>query len=415
MKNILLLLSFLLIAGTGFSQVKVFGTGNTMVGNTATTPTAKLEVNVTATSAGTPMFEVEDPGNGFFRIIEGSSGSGKFIPLFDFKGTGVPGFPGAARGVVTTDALYTAGAAFTIIGSNSAGGALSSANLFMIRNSGTARLTVNANGNVGINRTSASEKLHVQGNILASGTVTAMSDRRLKKNIKTYSKGLKEVLEISPVTFQYNGNGGMDDTESTHVGIIAQEFQKISPESIKPVFLQENEAENNAAALSFLKSNATEIAPTNLKEVVKNEYLSVSDKAITYMLVNAVQEQQEMIDAQTAKINELSEIITKLGANGVTNVTEVELQYFDFAEIGLAYPNPTEDYTNIEYTIPTDAKTAKMNIMDNSGRLIRVVNLDQRGQGIVRLDVNQIPGGTYNYQLIVDGRNIGTKKMVVAK
>ena len=74
-------------------------------------------------------------------------------------------------------------------------------------------------------------EFHVQGNASKSAggnTWTVVSDRRLKSNIQDYTGGLKEVLKIKPITFEYNGKAG---TEAGHptVGIIAQDMAKIAP------------------------------------------------------------------------------------------------------------------------------------------------------------------------------------------
>jgi len=49
-------------------------------------------------------------------------------------------------------------------------------------------------------------RLSVNGNASKSGggVWAAWSDARLKKNIVPYNAGLKEILQINPVRFQYN-------------------------------------------------------------------------------------------------------------------------------------------------------------------------------------------------------------------
>ncbi|MDA8692823.1 tail fiber domain-containing protein [Saprospiraceae bacterium] len=402
----------------GYSQVKVTTNGNTIVGNTATVPTAQLQIDGTF-GAGGQLFRATNGSSGFFGVTNGT-GTG-FLPVFDFSSTG-NGSGGLFNARVLNDVFVSASAAVQVrMVQGSGSGKLLNANLFQVKNFNTVAMTVTPagpRGRVGIGTTAPSEALTVQGNILATGTVTGMSDRRLKKNINNFDLGLDAILAIQPKTYQYNGKGGINDTESTHVGIIAQDLAEIYPNSVKPVMLTENESAIEIAEEKALtaKNIDGDLSLDGLPKLETQEYLSVNDKSITYMLVNAIKEQQDMIDAQADQISQLTEMITTITTNGIGNVTEVDLEYFDFAELGLAAPNPTDDFTNIEYTIPNDAETATMNIMDNSGRIIRVVNLnDQRGNGVVKLNVNQIPGGTYNYQLIVDGRNIGTKKIVVAK
>ncbi len=85
---------------------------------------------------------------------------------------------------------------------------------------GTQKMILLANGNFGIGTDSPSAKLHVGGNFLATGEVTAYSDARLKSDIEVVkSKG-----RLRPVTFFKDG--------SRHVGLIAQDVQLLCPEAV---------------------------------------------------------------------------------------------------------------------------------------------------------------------------------------
>jgi hypothetical protein len=83
-------------------------------------------------------------------------------------------------------------------------------------------------GNVGIGTNSPSEKLHVQGNILATGTVNASSDISLKDNITPIPNAIDKVLQIRGVTFNRND---IEDNPR-QAGIIAQEVEKVLPEVV---------------------------------------------------------------------------------------------------------------------------------------------------------------------------------------
>ena len=94
------------------------------------------------------------------------------------------------------------------------------------------------------------------------GTWLNTSDIRLKENVNSFEDGLSKIMKIQPVTFQYNELSGYD-TEPEYVGVIAQELQKVAPYMV-------NE---------------------NL-----DGYLDVDNSAMTYMLINAMKEQQISID-----------------------------------------------------------------------------------------------------------------------
>lgn len=113
------------------------------------------------------------------------------------------------------------------------------------------------------------------------GSWSAPSDRRLKTNIKKYTDGLEQVLKINTVTYNYNELTEYD-TEKEHVGIIAQEMKEIAPYTVR------------------------------MLNPDKNDYLAFEGTALTYMLINAVQEQQSIIDAQQKEIDALEAQVAEI-------------------------------------------------------------------------------------------------------
>ncbi len=91
-------------------------------------------------------------------------------------------------------------------------------------------LTVSNDGNVGIGTTAPSEKLHVSGNILATGNITAYSDRNLKENIEPILNAVEKVQQLNGVTYSRND---LEDTTKRYAGIIAQDLQAVLPEAVE--------------------------------------------------------------------------------------------------------------------------------------------------------------------------------------
>jgi hypothetical protein len=145
-----------------------------------------------------------------------------------------------------------------------------------------SKMTLTPSGNLGVgnNATNPAYTLFVDGDAgkPGGGSWSSSSDRRLKQNINSYTDGLAEIQKIHPVKYQYNTLSGYD-TETEHVGIVAQELQKITP-----YMVSEDE----------------------------RGYLSVDNSAMTYMLVNAVKEQQEMIQQQQDVVLEQQNMIEAL-------------------------------------------------------------------------------------------------------
>jgi hypothetical protein len=79
-------------------------------------------------------------------------------------------------------------------------------------------------GNVGIGITSPAHKLHVVGDIYASGNVTAYSDARNKKNLKTIEDPVSKIEKINGYTYEKDG--------IAYTGLIAQELLEVLPEAV---------------------------------------------------------------------------------------------------------------------------------------------------------------------------------------
>jgi hypothetical protein len=108
------------------------------------------------------------------------------------------------------------------------------------------------------------------------------SDSRVKKDVKDFERGIRELMRVRPVHFKYNGLGGTEDNGKEYVGVIAQELEQVLPGMI---------------SARKRKLNKTDAAETEIKTVDPSDF--------TYMLINAVKQQQRLIETQDARIAEL--------------------------------------------------------------------------------------------------------------
>ncbi len=97
--------------------------------------------------------------------------------------------------------------------------------------SNTPALSIFANGKVGVNALTPSEALHVEGNILANGTVVSSSDARLKKRIVPIENSLSRLLAIQGVRFSWNTP--KSEASGPQIGVIAQTVQRSFPETVR--------------------------------------------------------------------------------------------------------------------------------------------------------------------------------------
>ena len=355
------------------AQIKVVApNGDVMIGDG--TPTEKLEVDGLAKTGG---MTVEATGASGTTVYERTDGAAVII------GAGITGagftFDNSYRFEVRSR-----GRSF-ILNRNLSAGSL------LIRGVGST-------GYVGIAGVNApSTELHVGGSITYQGSLTNASDSRLKNNVNKFDLGLDQIMQLNPVSYNYNGKAGTN-AELNHIGLIAQDLQKVAPELVS-TFVYETEDD-----LGIVTSS--------------EEYLKITESAIKYMLVNSIQEQQEIIEDQNDEIQDLKEQLEELKDLVYTLVDkDVQSIQLNGASGSLLQnqPNPFSDITTIKYAISENVQDAILQIFDIDGRVIKTVQLEITRNGVVDIKESDLPSGTYSYSLITDGKLLDTKQMIIAK
>ena len=118
----------------------------------------------------------------------------------------------------------------------------------------------------------------------SSGNVTASSDASLKTVTGSFTRGLADVLKLTPRTYHWKESSGMN-TEDENVGFIAQEVLDAVPE-----------------AVGQYRTSEVEVDGKKTKKREKAELLTLSDRPLIAALVNAVRELNEKNTALEARV-----------------------------------------------------------------------------------------------------------------
>lgn len=84
------------------------------------------------------------------------------------------------------------------------------------------------------------------------------------------------------------------------------------------------------------------------------------------------------------------------------------------AKLNQNFPSPANSRTTISCIIPKDCKSAYLQLYNMIGAVIMKMPITSVGQNSLDINTSELVNGIYMYSLIVDGRLIDTKRMVVA-
>ena len=251
-----------------------FGLGNVGIGTFATPPTHKLEVPLGVNTAASLDQRVKF---GNFVIHSGPAATpGAYACHTNQAGD-------------TSFALFQDSSGATTL--NAASGqqlilAQNNQNRFRALTTGDIIISPQSSatiaGNTAIGNTATPRNLTVFGDLtvignafktIAGGFALLVSDEKVKKDIKPLKEGLERLTALTPVTFKFNGKGNTPDDGKEHVGLVAQDVQKVFPEIINSRKVKLNEDENE-----------------------ETEILAFDPGPFTYYLINAIKELSSRIE-----------------------------------------------------------------------------------------------------------------------
>ena len=255
-------LPFRIRPGAPTSSVDISATGNVGIG--------------TASPGNILSIVQNQNGNSFASILNNDAGATAKAYFITDNGTNTlrfqqngTGFGGIGASLAGEGIVYQTAPGLTLMVDNASG-------IMKFATGGTSeKMRITSIGRVGIGTTVPDQLLSVNGDASKTGgnTWLSFSDERLKNIKGTYNSGLKAVMRLQPIRYEYKPDNVLGlKSEGEHIGFGAQALQKVIPEA-----------------------------------VTKNGdgYLMVNSDPILWTMLNAIKEQQKEIADLKAEVQKL--------------------------------------------------------------------------------------------------------------
>jgi len=239
------------------------------------------------------------------------------------------------------------------------------------------------------------------------------SDIAFKNNVIPISDALSMTLDLNGIYFNWDlvNFPELQDT-GRQTGLIAQDVEQVIPEVV------------STDVNGYLNVDYSRLVPVLIEAVKELKAQNDEQKAQN-------DEQQEQLEALQSIVNtccdsmSLKMLINDHGQTiyeqgGAINeelqktIHNIELSS-NIVVLEQNRPNPFKENTSIDYFIPEDVDFAQIIFYNNHGRVIKLVDIKEKGKGQLQVFAQNLTDGIYTYSIVFDGKLTETKKMVKAK
>jgi hypothetical protein len=262
---------------------------------------------------------------------------------------------------------------------------------------------------------------------------TNLSDGRVKKNIKQNVPGLGFINKLQPITYNLDLDAAdqivqrpaMKDRDGKIIQTSAQQLQarQTKQQIVYSGFVAQDvekaakelnydfsgvDAAKNQHDLYGLRYSDFVVPLVKAVQELSNENDSLKNQNIVQDKINV--DLQKQIDELKAMIvsNATSSLNLPAKSGGqISNITQASLQQ--------NIPNPFNQSGSIHFYIPQAVNNASIVVTDASGNTVKQFNNLSKGNGAITIAAGTLSSGTYFYTLVVDGKNIATKQMILTK
>jgi len=242
------------------------------------------------------------------------------------------------------------------------------------------------------------------------------SDARFKTNIDTLNNALAKILQLQGVYYDWDtlNYPARNFSSGRKIGFIAQDIEPIIPEVV---------VINDSG---FYSLDYDRFAPVIVEAIKEQNSIIDSMRSENSTLSNELDSIKQCLASLPPGLacnggvsGNFQSMNKNSGGQAPKMLNNVHRPWDDKPEkrpeLQQNNPNPFNENTEINYYIPKTANSGALYIYDLQGKQVKMFNNLDKGNGSVTLSGRELYAGMFIYTLIVDGKDFGTKRMILTE
>ncbi len=243
-----------------------------------------------------------------------------------------------------------------------------------------------------------------------------ISDQRIKKDIVPVTNAYSKLFQLNAVEYYYKTK-----QELIAEGLATPEVVNISTCDTTVIDSTQITGTGNVIIprkqYGFIAQDLQLIFPELVYEK-SDGILGVDYVAFIALIIETLKEQNDkIIDLETQVANccktSLNEQQLKMGTNESTGTSENSEKLLQTARLFQNTPNPFTKETRIKCYIPETSANAFISVYNLQGTQMLRRQIYDKGEASISINGYELAAGMYLYALIVDGKEIDVKRMVL--
>jgi FtsZ-binding cell division protein ZapB len=283
-----------------------------------------------------------------------------------------------------------------------------------------------------INRLDGDHPIHVgtdntNGNgahLTAGGVWTNGSSRSFKERFVQYrpAEVLEKIRQLPVEGYFYKG------TEEYHITPMAEDFYRLFGTGVREIIETDSTGQlvrrpNPDVDKYLAASDVAGVALLGVQALAERVDVLQRQSSALEQRLEALQQENQQIKEENQQIKQENQRLRQQLEQVMERLALVEAQLQRAGStagengwLGQSIPNPTDGTVVIPYYVPAAAGAAELVVWNSAGAEVVRQPLPLRGQpGQVKLEMQQFASGVYQYGLVVDGRVMASRQMLLLK